>query len=220
MVCTGTESRKKPLSDLPPNNHIIQVFYTLSHPTRPPLLLHSMESSLPTQYHSPALTNLSNTLHSHYPILLLTILILPPPTTTTTTNTTIPTTSHRIFTTNPALHPLGPRDPTVSYPHQNSPAPPPPRRAELLQRVIVQGKPWIGTTKEDLRDVFEDWEVLWEAGLGSVINFPVGVGGEVIGTVNMLGAEGALKGVDLRLMEGLVGEYAGEVERIRREIGW
>lgn len=57
-------------------------------------------------------------------------------------------------------------------------------------RVIWTGAPYIGRSRLDLKDVFFDFEALWAAGCGSVMNIPVRLDGVTVGSFNILGREG------------------------------
>lgn len=53
-------------------------------------------------------------------------------------------------------------------------------------RVLVEGAPYIGRSREDLREVFPDYETLWAIGCESVLNIPVRHEGVVVGSLNLL----------------------------------
>ncbi|KAL6249304.1 hypothetical protein RBB50_003157 [Rhinocladiella similis] len=110
----------------------------------------------------------------------------------------------RVYSTRPDLHPLGQRHPqssTGSLDKSESPPPPPPQqqRRAWIQRVLVDGETWRGSTKEDLKGVFEDWELLWSIGLGSVLNIPVRLEGKTVGSLNILDGEHAYDEADLKV---------------------
>ena len=100
----------------------------------------------------------------------------------------------RVHSTRPDLHPLGQRQPELS---NAGPSPTPPKRHAWVQSVILDGKIWHGSTKEDLKDVFEDWELLWSVGLGSVLNIPIRLDSQTIGSLNILDREYAYDSADL-----------------------
>ncbi|RMZ81518.1 hypothetical protein DV738_g2185, partial [Chaetothyriales sp. CBS 135597] len=102
----------------------------------------------------------------------------------------------RLHSTNTNLHPLGTRKPVRSESEKDSDALPPSRPA-WIKKVLVDGETWRGSTREDLKQVFEDWEVLWHAGLGSVLNIPVRIHGRTIGSLNILDKEHAYDEADL-----------------------
>lgn len=54
-------------------------------------------------------------------------------------------------------------------------------------RLIAQGRCYIGYSKEDLKEVFFDHETLWAIGCESVMNVPVVWRGSTVGTFNILG---------------------------------
>ncbi|KAK4942995.1 hypothetical protein LTR10_017380 [Elasticomyces elasticus] len=98
----------------------------------------------------------------------------------------------RIYSTRPDLHPLGTR-----YPGGSSLDAGPPERAAWIQRVLVESETWRGSTKEDLKAVFDDWSLLWSVGLGSVLNIPVRLEDKTIGSLNILDKEHAYDAADL-----------------------
>lgn len=55
------------------------------------------------------------------------------------------------------------------------------------ERVLQRGEIFRGSTREDIRSVFSDYEVLWSIGCESVLNIPVRKGGVTLGTLNLLG---------------------------------
>lgn len=140
----------------------------------------------------------SSNLAAHYPFILFTILSF-----------SSPTEARRIYTNRPDLHPLGKRQPRTSRghiqpdSHTSTTAPQPPKRADWLHRLFKEGKPWIGSTKADLRDVFEDWELLWENQLGSVLNVPIRRDGVTVGSLNLLDRERAYDELDLSMAENI-----------------
>ncbi|CAI7631076.1 unnamed protein product [Penicillium pancosmium] len=96
----------------------------------------------------------------------------------------------RLYSTNTDLHPLGFRT-KHSAAHRET--------GTWTQQVLVDGKIWRGSVREDLKAAFEDWEQLWLAGLGSVMNIPVRLNGVTIGSLNILDQEHKYDGVDLKL---------------------
>ncbi|KAH8689922.1 hypothetical protein BGW36DRAFT_389950 [Talaromyces proteolyticus] len=108
----------------------------------------------------------------------------------------------RLYSTNTDLHPLGTRksSPTADYDRDNVETPPPPPcREAWCQQVLVDGNVWRGSVREDLKAAFEDWEQLWQAGLGSVMNIPVRLNGVTIGSLNILDKEHGYDTADLKL---------------------
>ena len=68
---------------------------------------------------------------------------------------------------------------------------------DWTKQVIKQQQAFIAHKHSDLAKVFFDHVLIAELGLGSVINWPVIIQSEVIGTVNLLAEEGAYLHVDL-----------------------
>lgn len=56
-------------------------------------------------------------------------------------------------------------------------------------QIIAGGRAYIGRNREDLRDVFFDYEALWAIGCESVLNVPVRWLGKTVGSMNILGRE-------------------------------
>lgn len=107
----------------------------------------------------------------------------------------------RIHSTDVGLQPLGPRTPGTGNNNDSSDNSDslPPFRNTWIQQVLVNGKTWRGSTQEDLKMVFEDWELLWHAGLGSVLNIPVRLNDQTIGSLNILDKEHAYDVADLEI---------------------
>jgi len=60
------------------------------------------------------------------------------------------------------------------------------RDTEWARHVLIEGRPYIGRTEEDIRANFEDHEDILGLELESVLNIPVRIYGRTIGTMNML----------------------------------
>lgn len=82
----------------------------------------------------------------------------------------------RIYTTGPEIYPVGGRKPIVADAYS--------------ARVRGEKKPFLGRTMTEIAPLFTDHETLTRLGLGSVINLPIVYRGKVLGTVNLLDAEG------------------------------
>lgn len=70
-------------------------------------------------------------------------------------------------------------------------------------QVIDQQQAFIAHKHSELAKVFFDHALIAELGLGSVINWPVIIHSQVIGTVNLLAEEGAYMDTDLLTLEKL-----------------
>lgn len=57
-------------------------------------------------------------------------------------------------------------------------------------QVLIQGRPFIGRSADDIRENFNDFELLHSLGCDAILNVPAVVRGRVAGTVNMSGAAG------------------------------
>ncbi|KAL2432570.1 hypothetical protein ABEF94_010948 [Exophiala dermatitidis] len=148
-------------------------------------------------------SGLEQTLRNSFGFKLFTILSYFPP----------PKGAVRIYSTRPDLHPLGRRQPT------KVPVPVPIRRQNWIHQVIVEGRTWRGCNKEDLKAVFEDWELLWSAGLGSVLNIPLRKNGVTMGSLNILDKEHAYNTADLGLAEQIADLVAPCVQKTAAEEG-
>ena len=84
--------------------------------------------------------------------------------------------SERFYSNKPAAYPVGDRKPVTDTP--------------WMQRVIGGGEPYIGRTREDIRDVFFDHELIASLGCESVLNLPVRWAGQTLGTLNLLAEAG------------------------------
>ncbi|SOE95477.1 hypothetical protein SAMN05414139_08356 [Burkholderia sp. D7] len=58
------------------------------------------------------------------------------------------------------------------------------------KQVLEDGKVFRGATREDIKAVFSDYEVLWSIGCESVLNIPIRKRGIVIGSLNLLDGAG------------------------------
>ena len=80
--------------------------------------------------------------------------------------------SERFYSNMPDAYPVGGRKPVTDSP--------------WMQRVVHGGEPYIGRTREDIREVFYDHELIWSLGCESVLNMPVRWAGQTLGTLNLL----------------------------------
>jgi hypothetical protein len=79
--------------------------------------------------------------------------------------------SQRIYSNLPDAYPVGGRKPVTDAP--------------WMRHVLRDGKPWICRTREDVKEVFFDHELIWSLGCESMLNLPVRWRGETIGTLNL-----------------------------------
>ena len=84
--------------------------------------------------------------------------------------------SERFYSNMPGPYPVGGRKPVNPTP--------------WMQKVMHEGTPYIGRTREDIREVFFDYELIWSLGCESVLNMPVRWGGQTLGTLNLLDRAG------------------------------
>jgi hypothetical protein len=85
--------------------------------------------------------------------------------------------NRRVFTSDPAAYPVSGYKP-VDWAHP------------WAQRVLLRGEPWIGRSAADIAWAYPDHERIAAMGLASAMNLPVRWNGAVLGTVNLLDAEG------------------------------
>jgi hypothetical protein len=65
--------------------------------------------------------------------------------------------------------------------------------------VLRRGEIFRGSTREDIKAVFSEYQVLWSIGCESVLNIPVRKNGVTIGTMNLLDGAGQYDRADIRL---------------------
>jgi GAF domain-containing protein len=71
------------------------------------------------------------------------------------------------------------------------------------RHVLHARRPYLGRTAADIRWAFPDHALIASLGCGAVINLPVVYDGRLLGTVNLLDAEGAYQGRHLELVRPL-----------------
>ncbi|MBV8912450.1 MAG: GAF domain-containing protein [Acetobacteraceae bacterium] len=100
--------------------------------------------------------------------------------------------NERFYTNMPQAYPIGGRKPVTD--------------SAWMRRVIHRGEPYVGRTRDDVREVFFDYELIWSLGCESVLNMPVRWAGQTLGTLNLLHRAGHYSEADLpqvRLMAAL-----------------
>jgi hypothetical protein len=85
--------------------------------------------------------------------------------------------SERVYTNNAAAYPVTGRKPM----HED----------RWSAQVIGRREVFLGRTLAEIATVFPDYELIGSLGCGAVLNFPVVQDGRVLGTINVLDAEGA-----------------------------
>ncbi|MET0576944.1 MAG: GAF domain-containing protein [Mesorhizobium sp.] len=83
--------------------------------------------------------------------------------------------SRRLYTSDPASYPVSGTKPIS--------------RDAWYELVVAGRQNFIKNTLAEISGHFPDYELIGSLGCGSVLNMPVVLGGEVVGTVNCLGAE-------------------------------
>ena len=73
-------------------------------------------------------------------------------------------------------------------------------------RHVIHGRhPYLGRTAADIRWAFPDHALIASLGCGAVINLPLAYDGRLLGTVNLLDAEGAYEERHLEIVRPLAG---------------
>ncbi len=91
--------------------------------------------------------------------------------------------SERFYSSRPDSYPVGGRKPVTD--------------SAWMQQVMERGEPYIGRTRDDIRAIFYDYELIWSLGCESVLNVPVRWRGETLGTLNLLHAAGHYREADV-----------------------
>ncbi|MBP0639735.1 GAF domain-containing protein [Cupriavidus sp. AcVe19-6a] len=78
----------------------------------------------------------------------------------------------RVYSSRPEINPVGGIKPVTP--------------SMWTTKVLIDGQPYIGGSKSDLREVFPDFETLWAIGCESVLNIPIRHAGKVVGSLNLL----------------------------------
>ena len=81
----------------------------------------------------------------------------------------------RVFSSDPKSYPVSGTKPI--------------RYDSWFEIVHTQRKPFVANTITEIAKVFPDHETIWSLGCGSVINWPIEIGGDMVGTVNLLDVE-------------------------------
>jgi len=113
--------------------------------------------------------------------------------------------TERIYTNQPGPYPVGGRKQFADTPWARS--------------LLREGRPYVGRTAADIREVFFDHELILSLGCASVLNVPVAWRGRVLGTMNLLHEEGWYCDADvasgLAFSPALVPAYLALLERGR-----
>ena len=98
----------------------------------------------------------------------------------------------RVYSSNPDAYPTGGRKDK--------------RETAWGRQVLDDGRPFIGRTADDIRAHFDDHTVILGLGLESVLNVPVRLRGQTIGTMNLLHKASHYDTADLDLAFPLAGQ--------------
>lgn len=85
------------------------------------------------------------------------------------------------------------------------------------RRVLEQGRPYIGENADDIRANFDDHEVILGLRLESVLNVPVRLLGETIGTMNLLHRASYYSQEHLDCALFLAGQLVGPLCKVDRQ---
>lgn len=96
--------------------------------------------------------------------------------------------SQRAYSSQPLQYPVGGRK-TLG-------------QAPRMRKVLASGQPYLGAGRQDIVDNFADHALLLSMGCESIVNMPVLWGEWVLGTVNLLHAEGHYRAADLAWISG------------------
>ncbi|WP_454902875.1 GAF domain-containing protein [Variovorax gossypii] len=91
--------------------------------------------------------------------------------------------SQRLYSSRPAEYPVGGRK-TLG-------------QAPRMRQVLASGQPFIGRGRQEIIDNYADHPTLLAMGCESIVNMPVLWGSEVLGTINLLHAQGRYGEADL-----------------------
>lgn len=106
----------------------------------------------------------------------------------------------RIHSSNPAAYPVSGRKPF--------------RTTEWGVNLMVERKPWLGRTVEDIRWAFFDHELIESLGCGCCINAPVAAFGQIHGTLNVLDAPLAYDSGQVPVVEAIASFLVEPLRRI------
>ncbi|QQO16754.1 GAF domain-containing protein [Bradyrhizobium diazoefficiens] len=79
----------------------------------------------------------------------------------------------RLYSNREEVSPIGGQKPLPSGP--------------WADRLIQEGRSYIGRSRQDLKEVFFDYEPLWAIGCESVMNIPIRWKSHTVGSINILG---------------------------------
>lgn len=106
----------------------------------------------------------------------------------------------RIHSSNPGAYPVSGRKPF--------------RTTEWGVSLMVERRPWLGRTVEDIRWAFFDHELIESLGCGCCINAPVAAFGQVFGTLNVLDAPLAYDSAQVPVVEAIAAYLVDPLRRM------
>lgn len=87
------------------------------------------------------------------------------------------------------------------------------RDTEWGRQVLEEGRPYIGYSADDIRTVFDDSDLILSLELESVLNMPVRLFGQTIGTMNLLHRADYFQSSDVDTGALLAGHLVGALSR-------
>lgn len=113
----------------------------------------------------------------------------------------------RLYSTHPDTYAVGGRK--RMDPSQTSP---------LWKTQVVEGQQaFLGADRDAVREFFFDWETIEGLGCGSIVNTPVVLDGETIGSINFLGSEGSLTSDSVEVALDITARATAAVAAARAE---
>lgn len=113
----------------------------------------------------------------------------------------------RLYSTHPETYAVGGRK--RMDPSQTSP---------LWKSQVVEGQQaFLGANRDAVREFFFDWKTIESLGCGAIVNTPVVLDGETIGSINFLGSEGSLTSESVAVALDITARATAAVARARVE---
>jgi GAF domain-containing protein len=82
----------------------------------------------------------------------------------------------RVYSNNTAAYPVGGRKQKMGTPWG--------------AKVLDRGEVFIAANRDELREAFDDYELIFSLGIGSIMNVPISYGGRTLATMNISGEAG------------------------------
>ena len=111
----------------------------------------------------------------------------------------------RVYSTQQEINPVGGRKRVT--------------QSAWTHQVLERGQVFRGSTREDIKAVFSDYEALWSIGCESVLNIPIRRQGTVIGSLNLLDSAGHYNEARIELAYMFAQLSITPLEACRDELG-